>query len=153
MAHPLAAFPVVIEVPVAWGEMDSFQHVNNTVYFRWFESSRIAYSQRIGLLDLLAETGVGPILASTSCRFRHQLRYPDKVLVGARVASIGADRLLVEHRVYSTGHERVAAEGEARLVVFNYRENRKDLLPDALRQRICDLEATVGGVPGAEGAR
>ena len=148
MAHPLAEFPVVIEVPVAWGEMDSFQHVNNTVYFRWFESSRIAYSQRIGLLDLLAEAGVGPILASTSCRFRHQLRYPDKVLVGARVAKIGADRFIVEHKVYSTRHEQVAAEGEAQLVVFNYRENRKDLLPDALRQRICDLEATVGGVPG-----
>ena len=138
MAHLLAAFPVVIEVPVAWGEMDSFQHVNNTVYFRWFESSRIAYSQRIGLLDLLAEAGVGPILASTSCRFRHQLRYPDKVLVGARVAKIGADRFIVEHKVYSTRHEQVAAEGEAQLVVFNYRENRKDALPDALRQRICD---------------
>ena len=41
-ADPLAGYPVRIEVPVAWGEMDAFGHVNNVVYFRYFESARIA---------------------------------------------------------------------------------------------------------------
>ena len=39
-------YPVVIEIPVAWGEMDAFQHLNNIVYFRYFESARIAYFER-----------------------------------------------------------------------------------------------------------
>jgi acyl-CoA thioester hydrolase len=38
MSDPLEAFPVVISIPVAWGEMDAFQHVNNSVYFRYFDS-------------------------------------------------------------------------------------------------------------------
>ena len=39
---PLVNFPVVITWPVQWGDQDSFSHVSNTVYFRWFESGRIA---------------------------------------------------------------------------------------------------------------
>jgi acyl-CoA thioester hydrolase len=40
-------YPVVIEIPIAWGEMDAFQHVNNIFYFRYFESARIAYFGRL----------------------------------------------------------------------------------------------------------
>ena len=47
-------WPVTIELPVQWGDMDSFGHVNNVVYLRWFESARIAYGNRIGLADLKA---------------------------------------------------------------------------------------------------
>ena len=43
MNSPVADYPVVIETPVAWGEMDAYGHVNNIVYFRYFESARIAY--------------------------------------------------------------------------------------------------------------
>ncbi|MCB0148997.1 MAG: acyl-CoA thioesterase, partial [Caldilineaceae bacterium] len=49
----LAGYPVVIEIPVAWGEMDAFQHVNNIVYFRYFESGRIAYFERAGMMNLM----------------------------------------------------------------------------------------------------
>ena len=48
----LATYRVVIALPVFWGDQDAFGHVNNNAYFRWFESARIAYSERIGLLDL-----------------------------------------------------------------------------------------------------
>lgn len=41
LPEPLAGFPVRVDIPVAWGEMDAFGHVNNVVYFRYFESARI----------------------------------------------------------------------------------------------------------------
>jgi len=67
--HPLlVSFPLVIAVPVQWGDQDAFGHVNNTVPFRWFESARIAYSRRIGLFDLFQAEQIGPILAATSCK-------------------------------------------------------------------------------------
>ena len=47
MSARLAHYPVRLVVPVAWGEMDSMRHVNNIVYFRWFESARFAYFERI----------------------------------------------------------------------------------------------------------
>ncbi len=44
----LSEFPVVLEIPVAWGDMDAMLHVNNTVYLRWFECARMEYFSRIG---------------------------------------------------------------------------------------------------------
>ena len=61
----LEGFPVIVEFPVAWGEMDALGHVNNIVYFRYFETARIAYFERVKLLELMEKTGIGPILAST----------------------------------------------------------------------------------------
>ena len=40
--------PVAVDRPVRWGDMDAFQHVNNTVYFRWFECARLEYFQAVG---------------------------------------------------------------------------------------------------------
>ena len=48
-----ADYPVVISLPVQWGDQDLFGHVNNVVYFRWYESARIAYLDRIGVSDLM----------------------------------------------------------------------------------------------------
>ena len=96
MRELLETYPVVIETPVAWGEMDSLRHVNNTVYFRYFESARMAYFDRLGLWDYMDETGVGPILASTGCRFRVPLTYPDTVSIGARVAEVEGDRFVMK---------------------------------------------------------
>ncbi|MFW6242474.1 MAG: acyl-CoA thioesterase, partial [Thermodesulfobacteriota bacterium] len=99
MRNLLAAFPVVIDIPVAWGEMDAFGHVNNIIYFRYFESARIAYFDHVGYEALMEEEGLGPILAATSCRYRVPLTFPDTVSVGARVASVDTDRFRMEYRV------------------------------------------------------
>jgi len=71
--HCLRISPAPL-VPVTWGEMDTFQHVNNIVYFRYFESERLAYFYKLDLIDLMTRTGIGPILASTSCRFKVESR-------------------------------------------------------------------------------
>ncbi len=55
----LRGFPSVVAVPVLWGDMDAFQHVNNTVYFRYFETGRIAYFQQIGFVAPLMLMGLG----------------------------------------------------------------------------------------------
>ena len=61
----LEGFPVIVEFPVAWGEMDALGHVNNVAYFRYFENARIAYFERIKMWNFMEKTGIGPILAST----------------------------------------------------------------------------------------
>lgn len=136
----LEGFPVVVEIPVLWGDMDAFQHVNNVRYFRYFESARVAYFERIGALELMKEKGVGPILGSARCRFKLPLTYPDTVRVGARVPELGEDRFLMEYRVVSEQHRRVAAEGDAMIVFFDYRGNAKASLPEEIAGRIRELE-------------
>jgi acyl-CoA thioester hydrolase len=136
----LEGYPVVIEIPVAWGEMDAFQHVNNVAYFRYFESARIVYSEKLGLHEHKERTGIGPILGSTSCKYRFPLTYPDTISVGAKTISIEEDRLTMKYVVVSHRHQKIAAEGEGVVVMYNYHEGKKTAIPDAIRQRLSDLE-------------
>jgi acyl-CoA thioester hydrolase len=139
MLKLLREYPIVIDIPVAWGEMDSLQHVNNIVYFRYFESVRMAFFDRIEFWPSINESGIGPILGSTNCRFKIPLTYPDTVSVGARVPKIEADRFLMEYLVVSHRHQRVAAEGEGLIVAYDYREMRKTGLPEEIRERLIRL--------------
>ena len=143
MRELLESYPLVIEAPVAWGEMDSMGHVNNIVYFRYFESARIAYFERVGFMEWMRETGVGPILASTQCRFRLPLGYPDTVSVGAKAEEVGDDRFVMKYLVVSHRHERPAAEGDGLIVSYDYRASTKAPLPEEIRRRIRDLEGAT----------
>jgi acyl-CoA thioester hydrolase len=142
----LAGYPVVVEQAVAWGEMDAYQHINNVVYFRYFENSRLEYFRRLDWLAMVNEIGVGPILASTQARFRKPLTYPDDILIAARISEVGMDRLTMEHRIISRRLGVVAAEGEGVIVTFDYTRGAKAPVPDELRQRIAALEATANHV-------
>ncbi|MDX1571683.1 MAG: acyl-CoA thioesterase, partial [Xanthomonadales bacterium] len=106
------AWPVVILRHVKWGEMDAFGHVNNTVYFRYFEDVRIAHFDALGVMRVMEEQGLGPILASTRARFKAALTYPDEVEIRSRIRDLENDRFRMEYAVFSLGLERVACEGE-----------------------------------------
>jgi acyl-CoA thioester hydrolase len=139
----LAEYPIRFETPVAWGEMDAFEHVNNVIYFKYFESARIEYFRQIQFPEHMESTGVGPILASTSCRFRKPLAYPDRVTVGARVTQLDTDRFTMLYRVVSHELGAVAADGEGLIVAYNYRTAEKASLPDVIRDRILAMDPGV----------
>lgn len=136
----LAAYPVVIEQPLIWGDMDAFGHLNNTGYFRLFESARIAYFERIDWLELMQRSGPGPILAETRCRFRAPLTYPDTVLAAARVRSLAEDQFEMQYAVASIRLDTLAAEGDGRLVSYDYAAKRRAPLPRKVADRIRALE-------------
>jgi acyl-CoA thioester hydrolase len=133
-------FPVWITLPIQWGDQDAFQHVNNTVYLRWFESSRIAYGDLAGLDQTAGGHQVGPILASLSCNYRRQLTYPDTVHIGARVTRIGNSSLKMEHRIVSESLGAIAADGDSTLVAFDYAAQKPVPVPDVVRASISKLE-------------
>ena len=132
---------VQVEADVRWGELDAFEHVNNTVYFRWFEDARIAYFMACGVLEHLEATGVGPILGSTSCRFRRAVTFPDRVTVGASVERVDEDRFLMRYRVVSHGTGEVVAEGDGLVVMYDYTAGSKAPVPQAIRAGIQRLES------------
>ncbi len=143
MKDLISVYPVTIEIPLAWGDMDAFQHVNNVVYFKHFESARISYFEKINFLEVMNKTGIGPILASTQCRYKIPLTYPDQVTVGARVETIEKDRFIMKYAVISHKFCKIAALGEGELVTFDYNSNKKALIPDEIRKRINELEKSV----------
>jgi acyl-CoA thioester hydrolase len=137
----LQGFPVILQLRVAWGEMDAFGHVNNIVYFRYFESARIVYFERIQYMESMQETGIGMILGSTQCRYRLPLTYPDTISVGARAHTLEADRFSMDYKIISHKHLKVAAEGGGVIVSYDYKQAAKAPLPDVIRERITALEA------------
>lgn len=139
----LKDYPVVITVPVAWGEMDAMQHVNNVIYLRWFESARIAYFEQAGVREGGKVAGIGPILHTVSCRYRIPLTYPDTVSIGTRVTNMEADRFFVIGRIVSHQHQKVAAESESIIVAFDYRQQQKAIWPEGMKQGILNLEKMV----------
>jgi acyl-CoA thioester hydrolase len=141
MTHSeLAHFPVVVELDVAWGDMDSNSHVNNVFYFRYFENARIAYLDWVGWLASMRDAGLGPILHSTSARFRKPVTYPDHVQIGARVTDIQPDRVTLEFKLVSEKLNAVACEGQGVVVSYDYRAGTKAPIPDSIRKAIEELE-------------
>jgi acyl-CoA thioester hydrolase len=143
MDELLIEYPVVVEFPVAWGEMDALLHVNNVTYFRYFENARLAYFKEMQYMEYMEKTGIGPILAHQQCRYRFPLTYPDVISVGAKVADMEADRFLMKYRVVSHRFQKIAAEGDGLLVSFDYRNNSKIALPDVLREAIQNIESRI----------
>lgn len=142
MSHVnLSQFPIMQAQAVAWGEMDAFGHVNNCVYYRYFESVRISYLQAIGALDQLAM--MNPVVAANSCRFLKSVSYPDELELGARVVELRGSGFRMEYVLLSSQQKSIVATGEA-IVVMVDRDGKKMTLPDDMRQTIINLEQTVG---------
>ena len=135
----LKTYPIHIDIPVQWGEMDAFQHVNNVVYFRYFESARIACMTQTQMLTTMKKEGTGPIIASTECRYKKPLTYPDSLKVGVRNTDIGTTDFRQEYAIYSTQQDALTTYGSARIVMINYQTGEKTPLSDALKAEIMAL--------------
>jgi len=110
------------------------------MYFKYFESSRIAYFDRLGFMRARTpELDIGPILAHTACTFIKALEYPDTVEVGCKIAKIGNTSFIMEHAIISPKLGLVA-KGEGIGVCFDFNKNHKIPVPDELRKRIEEVE-------------
>lgn len=127
----LQRFPVVIRLPVQWGEMDAFQHVNNVVYFRYQETSRIKYFAALtneikdpsfDAKAFQAGTGLGPIMSETAVKFIYPLQAPDTILVGASAHMLdnSLNRFQMSHSIWSLTSNRLVAQGTGTVASFNY---------------------------------
>ncbi len=133
LQNPLKGFHTVTRLPVQWGDQDAFGHVNNVVYFRWLESARIDLLNACPSSVSMTASGLGPILASIQCDYRRQLRFPDTVWIGSKVARVGRSSVELEHVIVSESQGVAAASGKCVIVVFDYTNQRVSRIPDDLR--------------------
>lgn len=143
MESLLQDFPVITQINVAWGEMDALQHVNNVVYFRYFETARIEYFAQIRLMEEMSKSQIGPVLSETQCRYRIPVTFPDTLLIGSRVTEVGEDRFTMEYQIVSKKMGKVTTTGSATVVMFDFKNQCKALLPAVLRETILTTEAKV----------
>lgn len=148
----LADYPVVVTIPVQWGDQDAFGHVNNTVFLRWMEAGRIAYFSEARMVHDALGAGRGPILAAVTCNFRRQVTFPDEIRVGSRVARIGTSSLVLEQAIASARLDTLVADGSSTVVNFDYSAGKSCAVPDQLRRAIEVIESSArraaGGIEG-----
>ena len=111
-ANDLNQYPTFVEQNIQWGEMDAFQHVNNSVYFKYFENARIKFMEKLDMHNVVEGEKIGPILAKVEANFRIPLTYPGTIKTYFRVKSIGNTSFVVEHVVWSVDHNAVACIGD-----------------------------------------
>jgi acyl-CoA thioester hydrolase len=120
-------------MPIRWGDMDAFGHVNNTVYFRYMEQARFLWLES---LQIALEPGqeFGPVIVNTHVSFLRQLQYPGDII--CRLSAGAPGRSSFETRCELLRHDQpevLYAEGGAKCVWINYSLGKSVPLPEFLR--------------------
>lgn len=127
-----------MRMPIRWGDMDAMGHVNNTNYFRYIESARIAWLEQVG--GLPDARGEGPVIVNASMNFLKQLTYPGEIEVTTFVSPPGRSSVEVSHEIRLVNGEGAAgelhAEGKAKVVWVDFRLGKSALLPEVLRAEL-----------------
>lgn len=98
------------EVGTRWSDNDAYGHVNNVVYYSWFDTAVNGWLIEAGLLDVADGDSIG-LVVETGCRYARPLAYPEPVEVGLAVGRLGQSSITYELGVFPQGGEEAAAEG------------------------------------------
>ncbi len=122
-------------IPIRWGDMDAMGHVNNTIYFRYFEVLRLEWGRRSGAQA--NPQGEGIVIVNTFCNFLKQLEYPGEVLGRLYVGQVGTTSFDCWMTLTRTDDaQTVYAEGGARTVWVDFPRQKSVPIPDWLRAQL-----------------
>jgi acyl-CoA thioester hydrolase len=132
-AEPRSAYPHFSRISTRWGDNDVYGHVNNVVYYSWFDTAVNRYLIEAQALDIHAGEVIG-LVVETQCHYFAPLAFPQEVDVGIRVAHRGRSSVRYEVGLYGAGQELCAARGHF-IHVYVDRQTRRAAgeLPAALQ--------------------
>jgi len=124
-----------LKIRVQWGDMDALQHVNNTVYLRWVESTRLLFFDQ--LIDgTVGKAAIGPILAWQDIKYIAPVVYPDTVHVFFNITTLEEDRIQGEAELFSMERNRLVALSKNTLMAYDTSERKKAAIPKHWREKI-----------------
>ena len=124
-----------LKIRVQWGDMDALQHVNNTVYLRWVESTRLLFFDQ--LIDgTVGKAAIGPILAWQDIKYIAPVVYPDTVHVFFNITALEEDRIQGEAELFSMERNRLVALSKNTLMAYDTIERKKAAIPKHWREKI-----------------
>ena len=131
---------VITKIPVLWGDMDGFGHVNNIIYLKWCETSRIElfrsiWNYKIGNMEeVLERGGIGPILANFNMDYKYPVKYPDEIKIETYLTHIGNSSMGIGHKLFSQNNDKLVAKANSVVVMLNYISNDKVIISDKDRE-------------------
>lgn len=136
-----AEFSRFVPITTRWMDNDVYGHVNNVVYYSFFDTAVNQFLIAQGALDFLAGATIGLVVHS-ACDYFAPLSFPGTVEAGLRVASMGSSSVSYEIGLFEAGAERAAACGRFVHVYVDRESRRPQPLPATLRQALALLAPT-----------
>jgi len=130
---PIQHFPVKLHLRLDWSELDLFGHINNVMFFKYIQASRINYWEHVGFMNRYFKDKIGPILVSTGCQFSKPLFYPDTITVEVRLEFIKTTSIGLHHRILN-GKNELSAEAHDVIVLYDFAKNEKVPISAELRE-------------------
>ena len=126
-----ADFPHFLTINTRWSDNDLYGHVNNVVYYSYFDTVVNDYLIRHGALDLEAGKTIG-LVVETHCSYFASLAFPQRIDAGLRVARLGTSSVRYEVGIFGEGSTEADAQGDF-VHVYVDRETRRPVpLPEVL---------------------
>jgi acyl-CoA thioester hydrolase len=123
-------------IPIRWGDMDAYGHVNNTIYFRYMEQCRVEYLEGLGFKVM--PQGLAPVIINASCTFLIPLNYPGTVEVNMYCGQPGRSSIPTYFEIRREGDAKIYATGESKIVWMDVSTGKSVLIPDALRAQLSE---------------
>lgn len=120
------------DITTRWMDNDVYGHINNVVYYSFFDTAVNAMLIARGALDIHGGEVIG-LVVETQCRYFAPLAFPEPVSAGVRVARLGSSSVRYEIGLFSGEADEAAAEGHFVHVYVDRETRRPVALPDALR--------------------
>jgi len=134
-------FPHFLEIPTRWMDNDAYQHVNNVVYYSYFDTAVNRFLIDQGVLNIHADNIVG-LVVDTGCSYFSSISFPDTVHVALRVAKLGNSSVRYELALYRNDEVRPAAAGHFVHVYVDRESNRSVTIPDSIRFVLATITRT-----------
>lgn len=135
---PLAAFPYVADITTRWMDNDVYGHINNVVYYSFFDTAVNRYLMDHGVLDIHKGAVIGLVVQS-QCHYFRSMAYPDTVHAGLRVARLGGSSVRYEIGLFRNDDTDAAAQGHFVHVYVERASNKPVPLPQPLRDALTPL--------------
>lgn len=133
-----ADYRVFRTIPTRWLDNDAYGHVNNVVYYLWFDTAVNAWLIENGLLDVSESPAVG-LVAETGCAYFHAVRFPESVEIGLAVTRLGRSSVRYALGVFRQDAELAAAQGHF-VHVYVDRETRRPVdIPAKAREAMAEI--------------
>lgn len=135
-----AYYRVWREIGTRWSDNDVYGHVNNVVYYSWFDTAVNGWLIEEGLLDVADGDPIG-LVVETGCRYARPLAYPEAVEVGLAVGALGRSSITYHLGIFPAGGSEAAAEGHFVHVYVDRLTRRPVPLPEPWREAFARLMA------------
>ncbi len=127
------------DVTTRWMDNDAYGHVNNVVYYSWFDTVVNQFLIRKGVLDIEHSQVIGLVI-ETQCNYFASVAFPQRITAGLRVAKLGNSSVRYEVAIFREDEERASAQGHF-VHVYVDRDSRKpSTIPDAMRQLLQTIQ-------------